>query len=113
MSWCEVTPNVDYLFAQGSNAVLVRRSTRWSEAALQDYAQRRQQAQDTLKAEVGDEPDSKELDRLVPDTVYYGCFTYQTEDSWSRSRRVICKVVVLGLGLRAAQCSAPASPAAD
>ncbi len=47
MSWCEATPNVDYLFAQGSNAVLVRWSTRWSEAALQDYAQRRQQAQTT------------------------------------------------------------------
>jgi len=100
MSWCEATPNVDYLFAQGRNAVLVRRSTRWSEAARQDYAQRRQRAQDALMAEVGDEPDSKELDRLVPDTVYYGCFTYQTEDSWSRCRRVICKVTAGPNGVR-------------
>ena len=113
MSWCEVTPNVDYLFAQGSNAVLVRRSTRWSEAALKDYAQRRQQAQDTLKAEVGDEPDSKELDRLVSDTVYYGCFTYQTEDSWSRSRRVICKVTAGSNGVRHHFVVTSLSPAAD
>lgn len=100
MSWCEATPNVDYLFAQGSNAVLVRRSRRWSEAALQDYAQRRQQAREALMAEVGDELDPKELDRLVPDTVYYGCFTYQTQDSWSRSRRVICKVTAGANGVR-------------
>jgi hypothetical protein len=100
MSWCEATPNVDYLFAQGRNAVLVRRSTRWSEAALKDYAQRRQKAQDALTAEIGEEPDSQDLDRLVPDTVYYGCFTYQTEDSWSRSRRVICKVTAGPKGVR-------------
>jgi hypothetical protein len=100
MSWCEATPNVDYLFAQGSNAVLVRRSTRWSEAALKDYAQRRQKAQDALTAEIGEEPDSQDLDRLVPDTVYYGCFTYQTEASWSRSRRVICKVTAGPKGVR-------------
>lgn len=37
MARCEATPNVDYRFAQGSNPVLVRRSTRWSEAARQDY----------------------------------------------------------------------------
>jgi hypothetical protein len=91
----------------------VRRSTRWSEAALEDYAQRRQQAQDALTAEVGDEPDSKELDRLVPDTVYYGCFTYQTEDSWSRARRVICKVTAGPNGVRHHFVVTSLSPAAD
>lgn len=32
-------------------------------------------------AEVGDELDPKDLDCLVPDIVYCGNFTYQTQDS--------------------------------
>ncbi|HIK45082.1 MAG TPA: transposase [Leptolyngbyaceae cyanobacterium M65_K2018_010] len=69
MRWCEATPNVDYLFAQGSNPVLVRWSTRWSTAALTDYAQRRQQASETVQAELGEPPTAQELDALVPETV--------------------------------------------
>jgi hypothetical protein len=101
MTWCEATANVDYVVAQGSNAVLGRLSTRWAERATADYQQRRQQASETLAAHLSpDGPSLKDLDALVPEATHYGCFTYQTQDSWSCSRRVICKVTAGAKGLR-------------
>jgi len=101
MGWCEATPNVDYIFAQGSNPVLSRRSTRWRETAENDYAQRRRQAQAALTPHLNSEaPSEPELDEVVPEAVHYGCFPYQTQESWSRSRRVVCKVTAGAKGVR-------------
>lgn len=100
MSWCDATPNVDYVFAQSSNAVLGRLSTRWAERATTDYQHRRQQASETLSAHLSDTPSPKDLDALVPEAMAYGCFTYQTQDSWSCPRRVVCKVTAGAKGVR-------------
>lgn len=40
------------------------------------------------------------LDALVPEAIAYGCFAYQTQESWSRSRRVVCKVTAGAKGGR-------------
>ncbi len=101
MTWCEATPNVDYVFAQGRNAVFGRLSTRWAERATTDYQHRRQQASETLSAHLS--PDTlspKDLDALVPEAIAYGCFAYKTQDSWSDSRRVVCKVTAGAKGVR-------------
>ena len=101
MSWCEATPNVDYIFAQGSNPRLVQMSYRWQTRATDDYQQRCDQVVTTLAAHLGPEPLSDD-DRaaLVPEAIHYGCFSYQTLESWSRSRRVVCKVTAGPKGLR-------------
>lgn len=101
MTWCEATPNVDYVFAQGSNAVLGRLSHRWAERATADYQQRRQQASAALTPHLSpDTPSADDLDALVPEVTLYGCFAYQTQESWSRSRRVVCKVTAGPKGCR-------------
>ena len=101
MTWCEATPNVDYVFAQGSNAVLGRLSHRWAERATADYQQRRQQASAALTPHLSpDGPSADDLNMLVPEAIAYGCFAYQTQDSWSRSRRVVCKVMAGAKGVR-------------
>ena len=101
MAWCEATPNVDYVFAQASNRVLGRLSTRWTERAAADYQQRRQQTSDALAVHLGaDVPSSKDLDGLVTEAMVYGCFPYQTQESWSCPRRVVCKVTAGAKGTR-------------
>lgn len=101
MSWCETTPNVDYVFAQGSNARLVQMSYRWQQSASRDYQQRRAQVVNALSPHLAPESVSdNELAPLVPEAIDYGCFTYQTLDSWSRPRRVVCKLTAGANGLR-------------
>lgn len=101
MTWCEATPNVDYVFAQGRNAVLGRMSHRWAERATADYQQRRQQTRAALTPHLSpDTPSADDLDALVPEATFYGGFAYPTQASWSRSRRVVCEVTAGGKGVR-------------
>jgi hypothetical protein len=93
MRWCEKTPQVDYVFAHSSNSRLKERTERLQDLAQRHYQTRRNQIQDTLAAHLSDPSvTSEELDALVPESVVYGCFPYQTRDSWSRPRRVVCKL---------------------
>lgn len=101
MSWCEAMPNVDYVFAQGSNPRLVQMSYRWQTRASDDYQQRCDQVVTTLASHLGAEPFSDDtLAALVPEAVHYGSFSYQTLESWSCSRRIVCKVTAGQKGLR-------------
>ena len=93
MSWCESTPNLEYVFALSSNSRLQSRAQRVETYAQQDYQSRREQTQATLTPHLQThELTADELDQLVPPVVSYGCFPYQTLDSWSTQRRVVCKV---------------------
>lgn len=101
MSWCEATPNVDYVFAQGSNTRLRQMSYRWQDSATRDYQQRRTQVVNALAPHLAPETLSDdELAALVPEAVHYGCFAYQTLDSWSCPRRLVCKLIAGPNGLR-------------
>ena len=93
MHWCETQPFVEYVIAMGTNSRLEHRAQRIERHAKADYHAARQAARDTLLKTLSDEEVSdEELDALVPPAVSYGCFPYQTVDSWSRQRRLVCKV---------------------
>jgi hypothetical protein len=93
MHWCETQPFVEYVIAMGTNSRLEHRTQRIEAFANADYQAARQAARDALlKTLSADELSDQELDALVPPAVSYGCFPYQTLDSWSRQRRIVCKV---------------------
>ncbi len=101
MSWCESMPNVEYVLALSTNSRLQTRAHRIEAYAQGDYQYRRDQAIETLSAHLhANELTSEDLDRLVPPAVSYGCFPYQTLDSWKRQRRVVCKVTYGATGPR-------------
>ena len=100
MSWCEVQ-NVEYVIAYASNPRL--RTLTWGleQRAKAAYEVQRQQIETVLKplfastvGEAGPKPvDLKtDLDRVTPPQVWYQSVDYRTQDSWSRSRRVVCKL---------------------
>lgn len=93
MSWCESQPQVEYVLAIGSNSRLEKRAQRIQGYAKADYLAARAATQDALLATLKPEDiKAEELDELVPHAVSYGCFPYQTLESWSRQRRIVCKV---------------------
>ncbi len=101
MSWCESMPNVEYVLALSSNARLQTRAHRIEAYAQGDYQHRRDQATETLTPHLrANELTADDLDRLVPPAVSYGCFPYQTLDSWKRQRRVVGKVTYGATGPR-------------
>jgi hypothetical protein len=56
--------------------------------------EQQRQAQESILVELlgSHENLQQELDRLVPPQVWYQSLSYRTQDSWSRTRRVVCKV---------------------
>jgi Transposase DDE domain group 1 len=65
------------------------------------YAQSREQLRKRLAPEVAQVSLTKaELDNLTPESVHYGCFAYQTLNSWSQARRVVCKLTWGASGVR-------------
>lgn len=101
MHWCESTPQVEYVLALSSNSRLQTRAQRVENYAQQDYQARRRQIQATVTGHLSpDDLRAEELDALVPPAVTYGCFPYQTLDSWHCQRRVVCKVTYRASGPR-------------
>lgn len=93
MQWCEATEQVEYVLALSSNTRLKTRSQRVEAYAKQDYQVQREHVKDTLRGHLrADELTDDVLDSLVPTAVTYGCFPYQTLDTWQCQRRVVCKV---------------------
>ena len=101
MSWCEAQANVEYVIAYPSNPRLQTFTWGLEQRAKEAYELQRQQIEATLKPlftvpadEAGPKPvDLKdELDRVVSPQVWYQSVDYRTEDSWSCSRRVVCKL---------------------
>jgi hypothetical protein len=93
MSWCEAQAKVEYVLAHASNSRL--RTFTWGleQRAKEAYVQQRQQLERTLEPLVGSPAELKaELDALVPPQVWYQSLEYRTQDSWSRSRRLVCKL---------------------
>lgn len=101
MAWCESQPEVDYVFAHGSNERLRKQTWHLEERAKAAYEASRLAVAASLKSSLGDTADAlKDLDALVPPQVYYQSFDYQTLDSWSRSRRMVCKLTYDAQGPR-------------
>ena len=93
MGWCEAQANVEYVLAYASNARL--RDFTWGleQRDIAAYKEQRQHLVRALEPLVAAETDLKaELDTVVPPQVFYQSLDYRTEGSWSRSRRLVCKL---------------------
>jgi hypothetical protein len=91
MTWCEGQANVEYVLAHASNSRLRQLTAGLEARAQQAYQQHRQQVAMTLEGVVP-QVLKTELDALVPPQVFYQSLSYRTLDSWSCSRRLVCKL---------------------
>jgi hypothetical protein len=101
MSWCESQEKVEYVVAHASNQRLQTMTWGLEQRAKADYEQQRQDIASTLENLLASPAALKaELDALVPAQVWYQSLVYQTSDSWSCERRVVCKLTYDGNGAR-------------
>ena len=100
MSWCESQNRVDFVTAHSSNA----RLRQWSleQRAKAAYEAQRQAIATSLEPLLGQSRAdlAAELDRLVPPQVWCQSLSYRTAESWSRERRLVCKLTYDGNGPR-------------
>ncbi len=92
MRWCEAQANVEY----------VLQTFTWGleQRAKAAYEQQSQQIASALEPFFAPTDLQVELDRLVPPQVWYQSLTYRTTDSWSCSRRMVCKITYDAKGTR-------------
>jgi hypothetical protein len=100
MSWCEAQVGVKYVLAHASNAVLQKLTWGLEQRAKAAYEQQRQQIAQTLEPLFTDTQWQQHLDALVPPVVWYQSLSYQTKDSWSVPRRLVCKLTYDANGAR-------------
>jgi hypothetical protein len=101
MTWCEAQDRVEYVFAYASNARLRTLTWHLEAKAKAAYVQSRATVAAALKTRLGDTPEAvADLDALVPPQVYYQSLDYRTQDSWSRTRRLVCKLTYDAQGPR-------------
>jgi hypothetical protein len=101
MSWCESQEKVEYVLAYSSNERLQKLTWGIEQRAKAAYEQHRQEITRTLEELVAPGAALKaELDALVPPEVWYQSLLYQTLDSWSGQRRVVCKLTYDSNGAR-------------
>lgn len=102
MSWCEGQTAVEFVTAHSSNARLRQLTWHLEQRAKAAYEAQRQTIAQSLEPLLGQSPTelASELDRLVPPQVWYQSLNYRTLDSWSRERRVVCKLTYDGNGPR-------------
>jgi Transposase DDE domain group 1 len=91
MNWCEAQVKVEYVLAHASNPRLRQLTAGVEARARQAYEQHRQQVAMTLEGVVP-QVLKTELDALVPPQVFYQSLDYRTLNSWSCSRRLVCKL---------------------
>jgi hypothetical protein len=91
MSWCEAR-KIDYVFGLAGNERLVRMTLPWQHKAQAQYQQPHQRLVHTLESYFQTESQSSEVPQLLVPEVWYQSLHYRTLDSWSRTRRVVCKL---------------------
>jgi hypothetical protein len=101
MGWCESEAQVEYVLAHASNQRLQTMTWGIEQRAKAAYEQQRSAIARTLEGLVASPAELKAaLDALVPPQVWYQSLVYQTLDSWSTQRRVVCKLTYDGNGAR-------------
>ena len=91
MSWCEAR-KIDYAFGLAGNERLVRMSLPLQEKAQAQYQQRQQHLVTSLEPYLQPEVTRTEAPQLLLPEVWYQSLQYRTLNSWSCSRRVVCKL---------------------
>jgi hypothetical protein len=102
MSWCESQSRVEFVTAHSSNARLRQLTGSLEQRAKAAYEAQRQTVATALEPLLSQSSAefAAELDRLVPPQVWYQSLSYRTVESWSRERRVVCKLTYDGNGPR-------------
>lgn len=99
MSWCESQPGVDYAFGLAKNSRLIKMTTRTQNRAKQEYSQKLETVVSFLETLfTPDDELKKQASELIDSSIWYRSLDYQTQESWSRNRRVVSKVEIGALG---------------
>ncbi len=110
MKSCEEV-GVDYALAMATNSQLKLRANQVIKKAQADYEQRLTPVTALMEAVFSPDDKPEEVAQLVPEATWYRSLYYKTQESWSRSRRVVTKVCYgsKGLELRHVVTSLPAA----
>jgi hypothetical protein len=100
MKFCEEQVNVDYVLAMATNNQLRLRSLDIIEKAQRDYEERLDPIVSLMDSCFNKNEELDEVRKLVPSSTWFRSLCYQTEKSWSRSRRVVTKVNYGSEGLK-------------
>ena len=111
MQWCESQQRVDYVLAMSTNSQLKLRANDIITKAQDDYSRRLEPVTALMEQMFAPSDEVIEASELVPPAVWYRSLDYKTQNSWSRSRRVVTKVCYAskGLKIRHVVTSLPAS----
>ncbi len=92
MTWCEGKKGVDYVLAMATNSQLKLRAKDIIEKAEADYESRLKPVTKIRSTLFSTDEELSEANKLVPSATWYRSLCYKTQESWSRSRRVVTKV---------------------
>jgi Transposase DDE domain group 1 len=92
MAFCEQEAGLEYVLAMASNNQLKLRATQVIEKATLDYLQRLEPVEELMETLFDKKENLEILASLVPESTWFRSIYYQTEKSWTRSRRVVTKV---------------------
>ena len=111
MAWCEAQMKVDYILAMATNSQLKLRASDVIEKAKIDYQQRLEPVTKLMETLFSADEELEEVNKLVPESTWYRSLCYKTQESWSRSRRVVTKICYgcHGAKIRHVVTSLPAS----
>jgi hypothetical protein len=93
MAWCESQPKVDYVFGLAQNNRLIQMTTTTKDRASLEYEQKLSTVVSFLETVFKPDEQLPVLaSDLINNSIWYKSLDYQTRESWSRSRRVVCKI---------------------
>ncbi|MDZ8238705.1 MAG: IS1380 family transposase [Nostoc sp. ChiQUE01a] len=93
MTWCESLPGVDYVFGLARNSRLIQMTTMTQDRAKLEFEQKLSTVVSFLETVFKPDEQLSELaSDLIDNSIWHKSLDYQTRESWSRSRRVVCKV---------------------
>ncbi|MGF1939280.1 MAG: IS1380 family transposase [Nostoc sp. ChiQUE02] len=93
MTWCESQTGVDYVFGLAQNSRLIQMTTTTKNRASLEYEQKLSTVVSFLETVFKPNEQLPSLGSdLIDNSILYKSLDYRTRESWSRSRRVVCKV---------------------
>ena len=93
MTWCESQTGVDYVFGLARNSRLIQMATTTQDRAKLEFEQKLSTVTSFLETLFKPDEQISELAcDLIDNSIWHKSLDYQTRESWSRSRRVVCKV---------------------
>lgn len=93
MTWCESQTGVEYVFGLARNSRLIQMATATQNRASLEFEQKLSTVTSFLETLFKPDEQISELAcDLIDNSIWHKSLDYQTRESWSRSRRVVCKV---------------------